>query len=314
VCDRCEEKSSSVALFQVGLCIMIICTAVLIFEMFTAFWFSGDVFGALDTIDERYRYILIITPVPVGLFLLSGIALQAYYTLLLAAMAASVIYIIYKAVGPLAGLIRDKDAEPVKNTALFEMTVLFAALYAIEIAFILIINAAGIVTESPIDDVDLITLMYSLLNASVWEEVVSRILLIGVPMLVIALAQGNRETKLWKYLTGGFGMSRGVLLFIFFSAAMFGLAHVPGWAPWKFFSTFLFGLIAGYLFVKYGVYATIAMHFLTNYLMSSEWMFGDGGMVVLGLVLLAVMFLGIPYVWVYAKRGVLHLRGAVKGE
>jgi len=131
-----------------------------------------------------------------------------------------------------------------------------------------------------------------------------------VPMLIVGLILKENGTKRWRYLTGGFGMSREALIFIFFSAAMFGIAHVPGWDLWKLFPTFLFGLIAGYLFVKYGVYATIAMHFLMNYLMSSDWMFGDGGVTV-ALLMLVIMILGIPYVWVYAKRGLVYLRDCV---
>lgn len=301
------KRGRDTAVFQAGLCIAAICSIVLVFELITAFRFSWDIFSALG---GYVGSIFIITPVPTAILSISGAALQFYYVFLLAAMGVSVVYILCGAVGPLSRFARDRDSEAVKNTALFEMAVLFAALYAIQFAFILLVQAAGVDTESPIDDSDLIALMYSLLNAAVWEEVVSRVLLIGVPMLFAGLIVKKEGAKWWRYLIGGFGMSRGVIIFIFFSAAMFGLAHVPGWDLWKFVPTFLFGLIAGYLFVKYGVYATIAMHFLTNYLMSSDWMFGDGG-VTIGLVMFGVMILGIPYVWVYSKRGFRYLRDSI---
>jgi len=295
------------AVFYAGLCIMAICSIILIFEMITAFRFSLDVF---DGITEYTTSIFIVTPWMLDIVWISDGVLQAYYIFLLAAMTVSVGYILFKTVGPLKRFFKDKNTEPMKNTALFEMTVLFAATYAIQMAFILIITIAGVDVESPTDGLDIIALLFLLLQASVWEEVITRILFIGVPMLIVSLILTEKGTKWWRYLAGGFGMSRRAIVLIFFSAAIFGLAHVPGWDLWKLFPTFLVGLVLGYLFVKYGVYASIAMHFLTDYLSSSDWMFGDGG-VSITILLIAVMLLGIPYIWIYAKRGLRYIQDCI---
>jgi hypothetical protein len=53
--------------------------------------------------------------------------------------------------------------------------------------------------------------MFSLANAAVWEEIITRVLYIGLPMAVISLIATKKLDSL-KCLFGGFGMSRELLL------------------------------------------------------------------------------------------------------
>ncbi|MBN1389522.1 MAG: CPBP family intramembrane metalloprotease [Candidatus Thermoplasmatota archaeon] len=106
--------------------------------------------------------------------------------------------------------------------------------------------------------------MFLLADASVWEEVSGRLIIIGIPMLIYHSIMGRRGIQ-WKQLIGGTGnFGYGEVLFILLSATLFGLAHL-GWGPWKVVPTFVHGLIYGYLFVKVGLHASIAMHFLFDY-------------------------------------------------
>ena len=51
-----------------------------------------------------------------------------------------------------------------------------------------------------------------------------------------------------------------------FSSAMFGIAHSFNWDLYKVLPAFFAGLAMGYLFLKFGLYASIMFHFFTDYL------------------------------------------------
>ncbi len=107
---------------------------------------------------------------------------------------------------------------------------------------------------------------YLLLNASFWEEVVSRVLLIGVPLLFIDIVQ-KKKTNWVNRLTGGYeDMGLVVWILVLASSAMFGWAHVSSWNLFKFLPTFVSGLFFGFLYVKYGLHASIAFHFAFDFL------------------------------------------------
>ncbi len=108
--------------------------------------------------------------------------------------------------------------------------------------------------------------MMLLAEASVFEEVSGRVVLIGLPLVFIKLLSGKKvDDRWWKYLLGGTGeIGRVELLLILFSGSMFGLAHL-GWGPWKVVPTVVHGFMFGYLFVKVGLHASICMHFLFDY-------------------------------------------------
>jgi len=118
--------------------------------------------------------------------------------------------------------------------------------------------------------------MLALAEASVWEEVITRVLYIGVPLSLMGLF-GKRK-GLAGGLFGGTGkVGRSEAALILLSASVFGLAHI-GWGIWKVLPTFISGLLFGYLFVKVGVHATIAVHFFIDYSSFPAELFGIGGL------------------------------------
>jgi hypothetical protein len=50
-----------------------------------------------------------------------------------------------------------------------------------------------------------------------------------------------------------------------FSSLMFGLAHVGLWDFYKVFPTTIMGLFFAYLFMKFGLYAAIILHFTIDF-------------------------------------------------
>jgi hypothetical protein len=132
--------------------------------------------------------------------------------------------------------------------------------------------------------------MFLLADASVWEEISGRVVLIGLPMFIYHSIQDRKGVQ-WKQLVGGSGtFGNGEIFFILLSSVLFGLAHL-GWGPWKVIPTFVHGLLFGYLFVKVGLHASIAMHFLFDYTGFIMEIIGSPGFIFL-FVLLTAFLLG----------------------
>lgn len=305
-----DENPLMVIGFWVGFVTMIILGCVILFEYAVSVWGIPTVFPHLS---DTKTSIIMVVPEVVTLFCISGPVLQGYYILLMAALTACIFWIFYKAYEPVKKLVRDNDMKSVRDTALFEVTVLFASLFFLELLFSMVLSAFG-ESVGTLPDRETWKWMFELMEAPVWEEVVTRILYLGVPMMIVTAVRRNKEKPLWRYIFGGFRIDRYALFFIFFSAAMFGGGHLTNWNIWKFFPTFAFGLITGYLFCKYGVYATIVMHFLTNYLNAETWLFGTSSPMVTMFIVLLVMIPCIPYAFLYIKRGTDGMIAVIKGK
>jgi hypothetical protein len=294
--------------FSIGLIITVLCSCKIGFDFAVAWWGSPNVFGYLA--DKSYP-IFVIVPMLIDLFYMQGTVLQIYYVLLLVAITISLALLFYHSFSTI-GTKPDERGRGFQNSALYEMTVLYAAVLFLEIVFIIILNACGVETGG-YEHTNTWKEMFSLLNASVWEEVITRVLYLGIPMLIIALARNDKTIPLWKYPLGGFGINRLVAVFIVFSAIMFGAGHLTNWGLWKFFPTFIAGLCMGYLFAKYGLYASIAMHFLTDYMSAEMWLTGSTAMPLTGVFMIFVCFLGIPFVIVYCQRLKDYAKDLLKG-
>ena len=294
--------------FVIGMITAVVLTCLLVFEYIVALWGIPQVFPNLPDYGST---LIIVVPIIINVVSFSGVLSQIYYLLLIAAVTVCLFLFLYKAAIPLHKLSKG-DNKTIRKTAFFEMPVLFAVLYFWEFIFLMVLRVAG-VDVSGLPDMDAWKWMYELLEASVWEEVITRILLIGLPMALIALFYNKEGKGSWKYLFGGFGIDRKVLVLIFFSATIFAAGHLNNWGWWKFFPTFAFGLIVGYLFCRYGVYATIMMHFLTDYTNAESWLFGSTPvMTALTIFLLSVVC--VPYTYIYLKKGVIGMRDIIRGQ
>lgn len=294
--------------FVVGFVTALIAAAILTFEYAVAIWGIPLVFPNLADNDVT---LIIIVPKIITIATFSGIPAQIYYILLIIALAICLGYYFYRAYGPLVKL-KNGDNKSIRNTAFFEVPVLFCTLLFWELAFVLILTYCDIPVNG-LPDRETWKWMFGLLEAPVWEEIITRVLMIGVPMMLIALIRDQEGSSSLKYLFGGFGFNRPAMVLIFFSAFMFGAGHLNNWGAWKFFPTFVFGLIAGYLFCRYGVYATIVIHFLTDYLSAETWLTGNEfPLAYLLLILLSLAC--VPYTYIYLKRGVLALKEVFLGQ
>jgi len=160
--------------------------------------------------------------------------------------------------------------------------VFLAALF-FQIAYILVLAGIGFEPTEPQGSGGLYPFWYdyyALANASVYEEIVTRFLFIGVPLAAGAAILGARvaksgspRTPAWWHLLGGtlnrdsspalVALAAGL---VGVSSVVFGLGHVPAWGWWKFLPTMVAGLGMGYLFVRRGLLAAVLFHFATDYM------------------------------------------------
>lgn len=271
-------------------CILIIFIA--FFEVLTLLVHSGEIFGFLS---NKTLGFFIIIPTPYVVFHLQETVLQEYWVLVVLIIVSCAAAAIWKFIETIKSSHGFEDPDAVENTAVFWVSVSLAAIMAVNFVVTFIVLASGSDITVP-DFGDKIETMFLVADAAVWEEVVARTLYIGVPMMFISLLAGKKGAL--RCLLGGFGMSMTAAVLIIISGVIFGLAHYSGWddQAWKVLTAGIMGMFLGYVFVRFGLYASILLHFMTNYLSSFDWM-GVGGLeIFVTMLLLGLGFIALFYI------------------
>lgn len=289
----------------------------------TVIWGISLVYPHMD----RHIYLFVITPFITNFAELTGWAFMLYYIFLASAIAASFGWMIYRSVGPMKEELATK-IPPKGHSPLYTIGTVFVAVLAFNLIFYFLIELGGASPNTPsFDSRELWQLIYGYAAASVWEEIVSRVLLIGVPLLIINglirarhARMGGRSvltdmqkdgpkvemSKFLRYILGGdftIGYKEAALLV--FSSAMFGAAHVFSWDVFKIIPAAVAGLAFGYLFLRVGLYASIMLHFAFDFLSVPMSVAPDSILVslLIGLMVLVWAALGIPYFTLYLSKG-----------
>lgn len=278
-----------------------ICAFILLFELITA-WVKLPYLMENASTSEVWLYYL--APLPEKLISVSGTGLQILYIVELLIVTVSIGCCAYGLIKSIRNRMNSENS--FFDNALTEDACFNGLLFAFQVAMLIVCTLIGI----NMDVSDLGTVadqMFSLMNASVYEEFLCRIVALGLPIMIVSLILKEKRTPAWKYLLEGFEYKHWMLIFVIFSASLFAVGHLGGWGTWKVIPTFIFGAFAGYMFIKYGVYATITFHFLTDFMLSETWLLGNGGLVTLSV--LAMSFFSLPTVVIYLKK----VRSFVKG-
>jgi hypothetical protein len=246
-----------------------------------------------------------------GLFELTGLSFGVYNVLLVLAIAVSFAWMVIASVDTFKQELTLKKPKE-GHSPLWIVGTVFFAIMAINFIYALILMLLNVeITTPDFASEELWQLLYGLANASVWEELITRVLYIGIPLLLIDLAYHKRK-KLWRYFLGGKFEFGGIeLALIWASAGIFALGHIVYWDTWKIIPTWIAGLAFGYLFLRLGLYACIMLHFTVDYL-SVPMDIAPGSMAVtliLGLLILFWDLLGSAYIVVYGKRILDFLMG-----
>jgi len=306
------EKKQRGLLDLFFLAISLVIIFIVAFEAVVLVVNAPDVFGYLS--DKSFG-LYWMAPVLGTMFVLEGGALQAYWILIVIVIVACVVYGTYmfaKAIKPSG----DATKSGGENTGFFWIGVTLTAYFIINLIFVLIWMFLDNDLTVP-DFGDILGQMFIFANAGVWEEIASRLLYIGVPMAFISLAITGKKESL-KCLLGGFGMSTAAVVLIIISGAIFGLAHYSGWddQAWKVLATGIMGVFLGYLFVRFGLYAAILMHFIVDYFSAFDW----AGVGVLGtflnLLLTGIGFVALLYlaIKIAGSKGTIDSLPAFKND
>ena len=276
-------------------------TLLMITELCAMLLGIGDVWGWAS---HSYYDVLLLIPKLTSVGLLGGTGLQMFWIVIVVAITASVALLLYQSL-PALRAPRDEVAERFSETPLYWVALLLgAALFLNIICALMQIDDMTLPDDTGIGFVP--EALYAYANAAVWEEMITRMVWIGIPMTVLGLLCRKKDAL--KYLVGGFGMSRAALILIVVSSVVFGFGHLSGWGLWKVLPTFISGLAMGYLYVRFGVHASIAFHFIVDYMA----VLVDGPLAILASVILMVVIVsGIPAIIEIARR-LVHAPEAIR--
>jgi hypothetical protein len=289
------------------------------------FWGMGEVIPGImgEECVECGVVIYVLAPVPIGLFSFSDPGwFLLYYLGLVFAVVVSILLAVgldgKKLVSDMVSSVRDGRLSLSTGTSWAMIAQLFCTYLFFSTAYLLLLSMFGVDTASPTtQSYPQWFLLFELLNASVYEEIATRLVFLGVPMFLIALGSGVRGRPLLKELLGGSGrMKSYTWVLIIASATIFGIAHIPSWDVYKLAPTLFAGLILGYVYVKKGIWAAILFHFVVDYFAVSALVSlenGNMGMVMfLGLVLIVFLIAGFLF-FIYYSMKVLDSLGTLFG-
>ncbi len=240
---------------------------------------------------------------------LSGSGLIAYYIFLVVAITASLAWVLVTSVRGYSKELLMK-AMPREHSPLFEVSALMLAVLFLNVVIVIITGAAN--TPTPGNNETDAQLLFSLANAPVWEEIIVRILFIGVPLIFVDLVRRKFRKDWYAYFLGGkFTIGIPELVLLVASSAMFGVAHyLGGWGEWKIPAAGIAGLAFGYLFLRFGIAAAIVLHFMFDYLSAPEIVFSSVDFTsVLGVLTLLWVAAGAVFTGYYIVRIIEHFTG-----
>ena len=233
----------------------------------------------------------LVAPTLIMMVYISGAALQGYYIFLVAAITVSVAWLLWKSAPDFIEEISMRSTSR-KHSAVLDLCMLMFAITFMNFAIVFLMLLAGYDPTDAVGDADLWELLFLLANASVWEEIVSRVLLIGIPLLLYDYVSKRLKTKKQAYVLGG-GFELGIpeTCLLVASSVFFGFAHFEGWGSWKVFPAAVAGVAFGYMFLRHGLASAIVLHFAFDYLSIPGDVFGDS--VALVTIVLTLIWIAI---------------------
>jgi hypothetical protein len=232
-----------------------------------------------------------------SLVTISGGLLYAWYIFLVCAILASAAWLLLKSVrkffdeASFKGRARD-------HSPFFDLCALMFAVLFINTVIVLFLTATGDAPSSPVEEMEDWELLFILANASVWEEIIARVLLIGLPLFAIDLVRRRGLHRVHKYvLGGGIPIAWTQATLVLASATVFGFAHFEGWGSWKVFPAGVAGVAFGYMFLRHGLASAIMLHFSFDYLSMPLTLLEDSVslQLVVGLGILLWLGLGLGF-------------------
>jgi len=237
--------------------------------------------------------------------------LYGWYLLLVSTIVLSAIWVFLRSARGFVGELTMKS-EARNHSPFFDVCGLMFAVFFINTAIVLAMMAIGSEIADPIEEMEPWELLIILANASVWEELVVRVLMIGLPLIAVDAAMRRGLRKPHKYLLGGgISIGRVEVALILVSSVIFGFGHLEGWGVWKVFPSGLAGVAFGYIYLRHGLAASILLHFSFDYLSMPLLVFDDSLAltIAVGVGILLWIGLGLLFAIYFTIRIVEFLRG-----
>lgn len=252
-----------------------------------------SLFVVIPQIGGLHTQLYLITPWLVVFADLGGLAFAAYYVLIVAAIVLSCAHLVRRSYRTFPRELLMKPL-PEGHSPLYVVGTIMLAMLSFNSIYYLILGAVGFTPTGPdYASQEDWKVLYSLARASVWEEIISRVLLIGVPLLLFHLALRRREGIARYFAGGGFKVGSLESALVLFSSGMFSAAHLFNWDVSKIPPTFIAGLAFGFLFLKFGLYIAIVLHFAWDYLSVPIYVFPSiATVLVIGLLMLVWTAIG----------------------
>lgn len=259
--------------------------------------------GLLEACNQiRYSLGVYIGTLDWRLLKISGLGLQAILVVAIAVEAFCLFFALRRFLEGIERGKRTNSDDPSEWNGLTATAGALSVSLFVGIGLLLLAAALGSAADTSwMDQYTKEQLSVMLCLAGVFEELEDRVVLIGIPMLLIALLY-RRDRRAWQYLLGGFGMNRAAAVLIVVSALLFGLSHLNGWGWGKVPDAVLGGLLFGYIYVQYGLYASILMHAVNDLVSVAGWfLIGTAGAVLFDFVLMGLGLVILVY-WIVKPR------------
>ena len=128
----------------------------------------------------------------------------------------------------------------------------------------------GVTTVAPLVENNLVQFLY-VTAAPLFEEFGFRVILIGIPLLVLysyRVSARNILGCLWNPGRLRIGNYKKAIVLIIVVGVLFGVAHIAfgqSWSEGKFAQATAGGIILGWAYIRYGFAAALLIHWATNY-------------------------------------------------
>ncbi len=260
--------------------------------------------------------LFLLIPLPVGILQLDGMSLQFWHLLMLSILAICFFYGFYRMCvywsSKKNGLAESFIVPEKARSGLEGVAKLFMAVSFFTLSYYLILEMFKVSQNvPPFDELSTNELIFRLFNASVYEEFISRLLLIGVPLLLIAQLLRWKRPHYRLLFGGGMRMNFLTTSLIIISTLIFAFGHIGSWDFWKVPQVFVSGMALGYAFVRFGLFASILLHFSVNLITSSAteiWPENQIVLIVIGMAFLIWVLAGSYFFIDYSFRFMRKLK------
>ncbi len=201
--------------------------------------------------NEILYPVFIIVPIPLLLFYLPGSFTYLYMYVLLAIISVFFLYSILQF---------GKNPE---KSAIFKISEFFAFNLFLSLIYIDFVAYIHYPISNPFQtsQVPFSAYFFDLTNAGLYEEIITRVLYMGIPLFIYYRYKGVKLPWYRMIWGGNYKLGAPEITVWIISSVIFGIAHSTAWDWSKTPQAMLGGFLLGYLYLRYGLFADVLFHY-----------------------------------------------------